>query len=69
MEAWVLIIAFAFFNADEKLDSGSFSIDMASKQECDERVAVFKDVKFSFGDKSFSSSAHCFDTNSKEIDI
>jgi|TARA_R110000744_G_scaffold127964_1_gene234939 hypothetical protein len=69
MEAWVLIIAFAFFNADEKLESGSFSISMASKHECEERVKTFENVKFSFGDKSFSSSASCFDSNSEEVDI
>ena len=69
MEAWVLILAFAFFNADEKMESGSFSIPMASKQECEQRVKTFEDIKFSFGDKSFSSSASCVDTNSKEIDI
>ena len=36
MEAWVLIIAFAFYNADEKMESGSFTIDMPSKEICEQ---------------------------------
>tara|TARA_R100001377_G_scaffold46396_2_gene26622 strand:- start:843 stop:1052 length:210 start_codon:yes stop_codon:yes gene_type:complete len=69
MEVWVLIIAFAFYNADDIMESGSMSIDMANKQECEKRLETFEDVKFSFGDKSFSTSATCHDVNSKEIDI
>ena len=48
MEAWVLIIAFAFYNADEKMESGSFTIDMPSYKACEERAAQFEEVKLQF---------------------
>jgi len=69
MEVWVLIIAFAFHNADEVMESGSFTIDMPSKEICEQRVQTFEDVKVSFGDKAFTSSASCFDTNTEETEI
>ena len=69
MEAWVLIIAFAFYNADEKMESGSFTIDMPSKEICEQRVQTFEDVKFSFGDKAFTSSALCHNVNIDEKEI
>ena len=69
MEAWVLIIAFAFHNADEKMESGSFTIDMPSQEVCEQRVAQFEDVKFSFGDRAFESSASCHDVNIEEKEI
>ena len=69
MEAWVLIIAFAFYNADEKMESGSFTIDMPSQEVCEQRVAQFEDVKFSFGDRAFESSASCFNVNIEEKEI
>ena len=69
MEAWVLIIAFGFYNADEKMESGSFTIDMPSQEVCEQRVAQFEDVKFSFGNKAFSSSASCFNANKEEKEI
>ena len=69
MEAWVLIIAFAFHNADEKMESGSFSIDMPSKEICEQRVQTFEDVKFSFGDRAFTSSASCYNVNIEEKEI
>ena len=73
MEAWVLIIAFAFYNADEKMESGSvkykFTIDMPSKEICEQRVQTFEDVKFSFGDKAFTSSASCHNVNIDEKEI
>jgi hypothetical protein len=65
----VLIIAFAFYNADHIMESGSFSIHMASKQECEARVNTFEDVKFSFGDRSFETSASCHDVNIEEKEI
>jgi len=69
MEAWVLIIAFAFYNADEKMESGSFTIDMPSYEVCEQRVATFEEVKISFGDRSFTSSASCFNVNIEEKEI
>ena len=69
MEVWVLIIAFAFYNADEKMESGSFTIDMPSKEICEQRVQTFEDVKFSFGDKAFTSSASCHNVNIDEKEI
>ena len=69
MEAWVLIIAFAFYNADEKMESGSFTIDMPSYKVCEERAAQFEEVKLSFGDKAFTSSASCFNANNDEKEI
>ena len=69
MEAWVLIIAFAFYNADEKMESGSFSIDMPSWQACEKRAAQFEEVKMNFGDKAFTSSASCFNANKVEKEI
>ena len=69
MEAWVLIIAFAFYNADEKMESGSFTIDMPSQEVCEQRVATFENVKISFGDKAFESSASCYDINIEEKEI
>ena len=69
MEAWVLIIAFAFYNADQKMESGSFSIDMPSWQACEKRAAQFQEVKMNFGDKAFTSSASCFNANKVEKEI
>jgi hypothetical protein len=69
MEAWVLIIAFAFYNADEKMESGSFTIDMPSQKVCEERASQFEEVKFSFGDRAFESSATCFNANKEEAEI
>ena len=69
MEVWVLIIAFAFHNADEKMESGSFTIDMPSKEICEQRVQTFEDVKISFGDKAFTSSASCHNVNIDEKEI
>ena len=69
MEAWVLIIAFAFYNADEKMESGSFTIDMPSWQACEKRAAQFQEVKMNFGDKAFTSSASCFNANKVEKEI
>ena len=67
MEVWVLIIA--FHNADEVMESGSFTIDMPSKEICEQRVQTFEDVKVSFGDKAFTSSASCVNTNTEETEI
>lgn len=69
MEAWVLIIAFAFYNADEKMEAGSFSIDMPSYEACEQRVAKFEEVNISFGDRAFTSSASCFNSNKEEKEI
>ena len=69
MEVWVLIIAFAFDNADEVMESGALTRDMLSYEVCEQRVATFEDVKVSFGDKAFTSSASCFNTNTEETEI
>ena len=69
MEAWVLIIAFAFYNADQEMESGSITIDMPSWQACEKRAAQFQEVKMNFGDKAFTSSASCFNANKVEKEI
>ncbi len=69
MEAWVLIIAFAFYNADQEMESGSITIDMPSWKACEKRAAQFEEVKMNFGDKAFTSSASCFNANKVEKEI
>ena len=69
MEAWVLIIAFAFYNADNVMESGSISIDMPSWTVCEQRAAQFEEVKLRVGDKGFSTSATCFNANKEEKEV
>ena len=69
MEAWVLIMAFAVYHADEQMESGSYTIDMPSYEACEQRAAQFEEVKLSFGDKAFTSSASCFNSNKEEKEI
>ena len=66
LETWILIVSFAFYNANDIMQSGSFSIDMDSRAMCERSVDTFNEVKIEIGDKKFSSSASCFDSSSVE---
>jgi len=70
LETWILIISFAFYNADDILESNSFSIDMESRAVCEQRVDRFnKTVIENDVDTIGSISASCFDSSLIEKEV
>jgi len=70
LETWILIISFAFYNADDILESDSFSINMESRVVCEQRVDRFnKTVIENDVDTIGTISASCFDSSLIEKEV
>jgi len=70
LETWILIISFAFYNADDILESDSFSIDMESRVVCEQRVDKFNKTAIENDvDTIGTISASCFDSSLIEKEV
>jgi len=64
LETWILIISFAFHNADDVVESDSFSINMESRVVCEQSIDTFNIAKIENGvDVIGSISAECFNSS------
>ncbi len=70
LETWLLIISFAFYNADDIMESDSFSINMDSRAVCEQSVNRFNKTMIENDvDTIGSISAACFDSSLIEKEV